>query len=273
MENVWVSCYVARKSFTEVVKNVIAKSDVILEVLDARMIDQTRQPQLEQDILNDGKRLIFVINKSDLAPREYLERKKKELPNSVFLSAKDRDGLNKLREMIYRVAAKSKTSEKDIVVGVIGYPNTGKSSIINALRGGRAAAPVSSRSGVTKGVQNVRVSSRIMIVDSPGVIPPSETNEGVLAILSAKNIDKMKAPEMVASSLLESLHLENPNYIMETFGVEYTDPEDVLEKIALKRHRIMRGGVADIDAISRMILQDWQRGKLRKATVKPSKHL
>jgi len=262
MENAWVNYSVRKKSFSHIVNDVIAKSDVILEVLDARMIDQTRQPLLEQEILQSGKRLIFVINKADLAPREYLLRKKSELTNAIFLSAKERDGIGKLREYIYKVAAKNKSSNKDIIVGVIGYPNTGKSSVINALKGAKSAAAVASRSGVTRGVQNIRISSRLMIFDTPGVIPTSEQNEGMLAILSAKNIDKLKDPDMVAAQLLESLHKDNPTFISEVFGVEFTDAHDTLEKIALKRHRIKYGGVADIDGISRMILQDWQRGKL-----------
>ena len=76
-------------SFWRIVKEVIEESDILLEILDARFIDETRNKELEQKILESKKALIFVINKCDLGNKAALEREKKKLKNAVFVAAKD----------------------------------------------------------------------------------------------------------------------------------------------------------------------------------------
>ncbi|HLP80172.1 MAG TPA: GTPase [Acidobacteriota bacterium] len=252
-----------RKTFTQVVEAVIAQSDVVIEVLDARMIDETRHAPMEEMVHRLGKRLITVINKADLAPREYLLSKKKELENCIFLSTKDRDGVGKLRAYIYQVAAKSK--DEQIVVGVVGYPNVGKSSVINSLAG-RASAAVSSRSGHTRGKQKIRVSERLQIIDTPGVIPMTEMDSNRLALLSSKNVDQVQDPELVAVNILHTFKARDTLEVIERkFDVKLqgTDAYEWIVQIAKARNRLKAGGVPDIETISRLIIQDWQRGLLK----------
>ena len=257
-------------SYTKLAREVIDRADVILEILDARLIQETRNFELEEMIESKGKRLIHVINKSDLAPRAYLEKVKVGLTNAVFISAKERDGMTMLRQQIYKVASRSKTSKYDIMVGVIGYPNVGKSSIINALAG-RSSAPVSPVSGHTRSIMNVRITERIMIIDTPGVIPVDEKDEVKLAIIASKNADALKTPDLVAVQiLLILLQQHGEAWFATTFGVvpppsakvkEANDLLDTLDAIAVFRKRLGKGGVPDSLAMGRQVIMDWQRGK------------
>jgi len=134
-------------TFWNIVNAVIAKSDILLVVLDARVVEETRNCEIEKKIIAAGKEIIHVLNKSDLVSKEKLEAEKKKFKHCVFMSAKLHEGTNLLRQKIMRVAKGEK-----VTCGVLGYPNTGKSSVINALcgSGGAKVAPIP---GYTKAIQ------------------------------------------------------------------------------------------------------------------------
>ena len=154
-----------KSRFWNIVNEVIYNSDVVLEVLDARLIDDTRNVDIENKIKQLNKKLIHVVNKIDLVDIETIKEKLKELTNPVFISSIQRLGTTILKRKILQIGKKDK-----IVVGVVGYPNTGKSSVINILCG-RKKARTSSTSGTTRGIQKIRSSDRLMFLDTPGVIP------------------------------------------------------------------------------------------------------
>src|SRR3989344_341880 len=175
-------------TYWTLVKEVIHRADILLEVLDARLPDETRNPELEGKIKEIGKKIIFVMNKSDLVSQDIMEKEKKRLQKispTVFVSSKLHQGTKMLREEILK-----NVSKDQIKVGVLGYPNVGKSSIINVLKG-KKSAPTSSFSGYTKGLMDVRITSRIMLVDTPGVIPYMERNEFKHALIGTKNVQQI----------------------------------------------------------------------------------
>jgi ribosome biogenesis GTPase A len=240
-------------NFWRVVNYVIDESDVVLEILDARLIDETRNIEIEEKVAMRGKKLLYVINKCDLADKAMLEEKKRTLRPSIFISATDHLGTTMLRQKILELASLSK-----VVVGVVGYPNTGKSSVINALSGG-GKAPTSSQSGFTKGIQRVRAGPRIMLLDTPGVIPFKEGDAFKLAVIGAIDVSRIKDVESVALELIGRLG----GAIERHYGVpQDPDVEKVLESIARKNNKLARGGVPDTAVMARMILQDWQHGKV-----------
>jgi ribosome biogenesis GTPase A len=245
-------------NFWNLVNNVIRKADILLLVLDSRMADSTRNIEIEDKVREAGKPLIYVMNKCDLVDREYLERYKKKLPNSVFVSAKEHLGTTKLRQIIFVNASKLKI--KDIKVGVLGYPNVGKSSIINALRG-KGSAPTSSVSGYTKALQNVNVGGNIMLIDTPGVIPYRENDGLKLNVIATIDHIKEKDPDVVAMKLME----EFPGAIEHYYNIEiYDDKEETLEKISKKFNMLLKGNEPDIMRASKKILYDWQTGKIKQ---------
>ena len=185
------------KSFPEIVKEVIKNADILLEVLDARFIEDTRNLEVEEMITRNKKKLVYVLNKAvsieTNQAREYMEANK--LYPFVFVSCKDRQGGKQLRNRIKIEANKVRKSKEEKIkkqreekakddkepnileaipqIGVIGYPNTGKSSIINLLIG-RASAKTAPTSGCTRGIQKIKLTEDIFIIDTPGALPSKE---------------------------------------------------------------------------------------------------
>ena len=237
--------------FGWVVHKVIEKSDIVLEILDARFIDETKNREIEYKVKNRNKILIQVINKCDYVDKSHLDEIKGELENCVFISATKRFGITLLRQKIRALAKKKKI--KKPIVGVVGYPNVGKSSIINVLKG-KGSAKTSPEAGFTKGAQYLKVGNDFLMIDTPGVIARGKNNEEELVLIGAKNPYAMKDPDLAVIKLLK----DNPGLIEKRYGVEIKeDKEETIEDIALKLNLKKKGNLPDVDRVSRKILQDW----------------
>lgn len=242
------------RHFWKQVNEVILRSDVILEVLDARMIDETRNLEIEEKIQRWGKKLIHVVNKIDLVDRNSIKDKLSELSNPIFVSSRERLGTTILKNKILSVGRR-----EHVVVGVLGYPNTGKSSVINALAGSRKAR-TSPTSGFTRGIQMVKASERIMLLDSPGVFPFEEDDVVKQTLVGAKNFQDIKDPDSVAIELIKILK----GRIERHYDVELLEDYDqTLENIAMKLGRLKKGGLPDVISTARTIIMEWQRGKIK----------
>lgn len=243
-------------SFGWIVHKVIQESNIILEVLDARFIEITRDIKLEQKIKNRNCILITIINKCDLVKNEDLEPYKNKLENCIFISAKKHLGTTLLKKKINEIINKKKIRKP--IVGVVGFPNVGKSSVINVLKG-KGSAKTSSEAGYTKGKQFVRISKNIMMIDTPGVIDKQQTKESELVLVGAKNPSTIKDPDLVVIKLMKT----NPKIIEKHYKVKLkVSKEKTLEDIALKLNYKKKGNLPNIDRVSRKILQDWQKGNI-----------
>jgi len=243
-------------NYWKIVNRIIAESDIILEVLDARLVNATRNLELEEKVRKQDKQIIYVINKCDLVHKKAMDEVKKSLTPCVFVSSKEHLGTTILRNKILALGKKQK-----IIVGVVGYPNTGKSSVINALSG-KAKARTSSVSGFTKGYQRIRADNRIDFIDTPGVIPWGEDDLFKHVLIGSKNVSDIEDPDLVAMELMRML----PGRLEAYYGVPLCkDPEHALEHIAKKHGKLKKEGIPDIDTMSRIILKDWQQGRIRPA--------
>ncbi|MBI4983698.1 50S ribosome-binding GTPase [Candidatus Woesearchaeota archaeon] len=242
-------------SFWKHVNEVIRLADMVIEVLDARMIEETRNKEIERKIRKYGKTIIYAINKSDLIPKEEAEEIKAKLIPSVFLSSTRKLGTTLLKKKLMELSKGER-----VVVGVVGYPNVGKSSLINALSG-KSATRTSASSGFTKGLQKIRVGKKITFLDTPGVFPEKEKNEFKHGLTGAVDYAKIKDPELVALKLIE----KNKELICRFYGSYGDDAEEILELIGIKYHKLSSGSKINMDATARMVLKDWQAGKIKKS--------
>jgi len=184
--------------FWPVVKRVVKDSDVVLIILDARMSELSRNRILLKMIRFHRKKYIYVFNKIDLVSESHLRKLRKDYEDAYFVSGSKNIGLKKLKT---ELQIRSKKAKKEVIIGVVGYPNVGKSAVINALAK-RAKAKVARAAGTTKGLQLIKAGS-LKVLDSPGVVP-FEDNEVKLGILGAKNPEKIKNIKKVVFALIRT---------------------------------------------------------------------
>ena len=151
-----------KAKFPALVQEIVRTSDIILEVLDARFIQETRNLEVEKFVKNEGKKLIYVLNKSDLIE---INKKRREIPKDmkphVFVSSRSRRGMGELREKIkMEIRKRNMEGRERAQVGIIGYPNTGKSSLTNTLTG-RSSAKTGAQAGFTRGIQKISLTKKI----------------------------------------------------------------------------------------------------------------
>ncbi|MBT4805709.1 GTPase RsgA [Candidatus Woesearchaeota archaeon] len=241
-------------SFWKHVNKVLQEAEIVIEVLDARMVEETRNFEIEKKIQTLGKKILYVFNKCDLVDKNKFKRIKSELKPSVFISSKDKLGTTILKKKILELS-----KGNAVTVGIVGYPNVGKSSLINALSG-RGSAKTSSESGYTKGFQKIRVDAKILLLDTPGVLPRKEKDVAKHSKTGALSYGKIKDVEGVALELIE----EEKKTILEFYKIKDSDdPEEVLEQIAFKFNKLSSGGKANLEVAARMLLKDWQTGKIK----------
>ncbi|NPE30697.1 GTPase RsgA [Methanococcoides sp. SA1] len=250
-------------SYKLMVKDVIKQADILLEVVDARFPDETRNLEVERDVKRSGKPLIIVLSKCDLVSKETLQKAKSRLSKiapTVFVSSKERYGTTMLRHKILEIAD---IQGRNILIGSLGYPNTGKSSVINGVAG-KNKAGTSSISGHTKGVQIVKAGSRIVFIDTPGVIPFGDNDEYRQGLLGVKDSSHLSDPVGVAMKIVAHICDNNKSVLEEFYNIEIkeNDPEKVLELIGLKGNCLKQKGEVDEMRIAIKIINDWQRGKM-----------
>ncbi len=237
-------------SFWRHVKKVLEEADIVIEVLDARMIEETRNTELEEKVAKANKKILYVVNKCDLIKKNKI---KHNLKPSVFISSTHHLGTTILKKKILELSR-----GKKVTVGIVGYPNVGKSSLINALAG-RKAAKTSAESGYTRGWQKIRVDNKILLLDTPGVFPWKEKNEAKHGRIGAIDYAKVKDPEEVALNLLE----KEKELIKKHYELKSENNEELLEELGLKFKKLQKGGEIDLEATSRFLLKEWQKGKIK----------
>jgi len=246
--------------YFDTVKHVIEKADVILLIIDSRMPDLAMNKELDLLVAKKGKGLIYVFNKIDLLSFEDLNELKDKFSGAFFVSTTKKIGVEELTSGIYRLAHKRGIDLPH--VGIVGYPNVGKSAIINAMAG-RAKTNVSSVAGTTKGIQWIRA-GKLRIIDSPGVITYEE-NEERLGFIGAKNPEQMKNPESVACEIIDHCIKKNKKAFEEFYGikVETEDKYQVMLQVGSKRKFLLKKGEIDEKRTAIHIIRDWQKGILK----------
>ncbi|XP_064491573.1 nucleolar GTP-binding protein 2 isoform X2 [Pseudopipra pipra] len=254
----------SRRIWGELYK-VIDSSDVVVQVLDARDPMGTRSPHVESYLKKEKhwKHLIFVLNKCDLVPtwatKRWVAVLSQEYPTLAFHASLTNPFGKGAFIQLLRQFGKLHSDKKQISVGFIGYPNVGKSSVINTLRSKKVCnvAPIA---GETKVWQYITLMRRIFLIDCPGVVYPSGDTETDIVLKGVVQVEKIKSPEDHISAVLERAKAE---YIRKTYKIDsWKDTEDFLEKLAARTGKLLKGGEPDLQTVSKMVLNDWQRGRI-----------
>uniref|UniRef100_A0A8C8ZVR3 Nucleolar GTP-binding protein 2 n=1 Tax=Prolemur simus TaxID=1328070 RepID=A0A8C8ZVR3_PROSS len=244
---------------------VIDSSDVVVQVLDARDPMGTRSPHIETYLKKEKpwKHLIFVLNKCDLVPtwatKRWVAVLSQDYPTLAFHASLTNPFGKGAFIQLLRQFGKLHTDKKQISVGFIGYPNVGKSSVINTLRSKKVCnvAPIA---GETKVWQYITLMRRIFLIDCPGVVYPSEDSETDIVLKGVVQVEKIKTPEDHIGAVLERA---KPEYISKTYKIDsWENAEDFLEKLAFRTGKLLKGGEPDLQTVGKMVLNDWQRGRI-----------
>jgi nuclear GTP-binding protein len=282
-------------------KKVVDMADVIIEVLDARDPLGCRCPEMEKMALEkfnpDGsmaKRIILVINKIDLVPQDvvgkWVKYFQREYPTLAFKSSTQHQkghltqtagsvedaseeklgmsgcvGGQALVGLLKNYSRAVGMTKKSITVGVVGFPNVGKSSIINSLKRSRAVQ-VGSTPGLTKTVQSVKLDKTISLVDSPGVLF-SSGDDTTLVLRNCLRVEQLEDPVAAVNTILEKVH---HNKLMELYRIpRFLTTEDFLGLIANKYGKLTKGGVPNLILAARQVLEDWNNNKIPFYTIPP----
>eukprot|EP00079_Xenopus_tropicalis_P020938 XP_012812147.1 PREDICTED: nucleolar GTP-binding protein 2 isoform X1 [Xenopus tropicalis] len=222
---------------------VIDSSDVIVQVLDSRDPMGTRSPHIESYLKKEKpwKHLIFVLNKCDLVPawatKRWVATLSQEYPTLAFHSSLTNSFGKGAFIQLLRQFGKLHTDKKQVSVGFIGYPNVGKSSVINTLRS-KKVCNVAPLAGETKVWQYITLMRRIFLIDCPGVVYPSGDSETDIVLKGVVQVEKIKSPEDHIAAVLERA---KPEYIRKTYKIEsWENAEDFLEKLAFRTGKLLK---------------------------------
>lgn len=294
----------SRRAFDKVFKNVVEASDVVLYVLDARDPNGTRSKEVERQVMAaeaGNKRLILVLNKIDLIPppilKQWLLHLRRSFPtlplraSNAAANAKTFDhkalSVKGTSETLFRALktyAHASQLKRSITVGVIGYPNVGKSSVINALTsrlGGKGAAcPTGAEAGVTTAMREIKIDNKLKLLDSPGIVFPTSAEaskanrtdeQARLILLNALPPKEIQDPVPAVTLLLQRLSAtqESMQKLLDVYSIPplMTANNDMttsfLVEVARKRGRLGKGGVPNLHSAAMTVVTDWRDGRIQ----------
>lgn len=281
-----------RRQITEDLKII----DIVVELLDARIPISSRNPDIKN--ITKNKKRVIVLNKSDLADdietQKWVEYYKKQNIPAVITDSNSGRGIQNVIKEIEKqmqeeleVMANKGRIGRTIRVMVLGIPNVGKSSFINRISK-RTTAEVANRPGVTRAKQWIRVSNKIELLDTPGVLWPKFENQEVGLMLGFTGtikddvLEKIEVAYHFVKYMLENykerlcerykLDVEEIDNILNNENqMENENIYEIMQLIGKKRGAIISGGNIDDDKTANLILDDFRSGRLGKITLEKVK--
>lgn len=254
--------------------------DAVVEIIDARIPESSRNPDLHT--LIEGKPRIVILNKCDTADEgatsRWLSYFQKKGIKAVAADCRSGKGLNKFAPAVREVLAELIEKYKSKGMGgrvlhlmVVGIPNVGKSSFINRLAG-QKKAKVEDRPGVTRTKQWVKLADDIELLDMPGVLWPKFEDMTVgekLAFTGAVKDDVVDI-ETLACRLLETLKDMYGGELAARYKIDISEEDDgyaLLQKVGRARGMFVSGGEINTERAAITVLDEYRSGKLGRITL------
>jgi nuclear GTP-binding protein len=279
------------KVFSGEVRKTIELADVVIEVLDARDPLGSRSRAIEELVIRSGKRIVLLLNKIDLVPKEnvakWIAYLRTQLPTIAFKASTQEQNQKLGRYVSANLGSfsskcmgaslvmkllgnycRNKDIKTSIRVGVVGFPNVGKSSVINSLKR-KKSCPAGSVPGLTRQMQEIELDKHIRLIDSPGVVLASKEDFDVteLALKNAVRVETLPDPSLAVNAILRRCSVK---VLMMHYSIpEFNDCDQFLAYMSRKLGRMKKGGRPDLNAAAKHILNDWNSGKLRYYTEPP----
>lgn len=273
----------SKKAFFKEFRAVVDKADVILQVLDARDPLGCRVKEVEEMVLNggSGKRIVLVLNKIDLVPKEALEGwlkvLRREFPTIAFkastqnqktnISQAKHEGLTTSECLgadtlvqLLKNYCRSLDIKTAITVGVVGYPNVGKSSLINSLKRSKVCK-VGATPGVTTAKQEIHLDKNIKLLDCPGIVfAQGQREDDSLFLRNCLKVEQMEDPVSPVLKIVERCAAEQ---LMQLYQIpRFRDGQEFLLHVARRQGKLKKGGLPNYEAAAKAVLNDWNQGKI-----------
>lgn len=256
--------------------------DVVIELVDARIPYSSKNPDIQTMAANKSR--VILLNKADLsdpaANQLWKAHYEKLGYHVVLINSKNGNGVKDVTAVVMKACQekierdrKRGILNRPIRAMIVGIPNVGKSTFINAYAG-KAIAKTGNKPGVTKGKQWIRLNKNVELLDTPGILWPKFEDQHIglrIALIGSIN-DEILVVSELAFELCNFLTVNYPGALAEKYGVEECeDGNEMLRRIATKRACLMKGGELDIDKISGFIMDDFRNGKIGKFTLEKPK--
>ena len=261
----------ARKKAAETMEN----TDLVIEVLDARIPQASTNPMVE-NLRNFRQRpCLKILNKSDLADPhatkawlDYYNSQKGV--RAVALSCKKPSDVAKVPAFALEQAPHRGVPTKPLRIMIMGIPNVGKSTLMNALLKKRVAN-VGDEPAVTKVQQRLYLGKNIILTDTPGMLWPKIAHPTDGLMLAASHAVGVNAliEEEVATFLAEIVLQRYPQFLTERYGMvtDGIDAVGVIEGVAKKRGYRLKGGDWDYEKAAHTLLLDYRSGALGRVSL------
>ena len=252
--------------------------DLVIELVDARIPVSSRNPDI--DDLGKNKARLILLNKADLAEEKWNDAwvtyfKEKGF-SVVKVNSKKGGGLKTIHSVIQEACRekierdrKRGILNRPVRAMVVGIPNVGKSTFINALAG-KACAKTGTKPGVTKGKQWIRLNKNVELLDTPGILWPKFEDQQVglrLAFIGSIK-DEILNCEELAAEFITFMKNNYPGVIAEKYSIEETEDSYAdLRSIAESRHCLVRGNELDTEKAASLLMDDFRNGKLGRLTL------